>query len=42
MQSVCCIIVYTLFSTKLEIRAKRLLPGGEGVMGKREGGRGEK
>jgi hypothetical protein len=32
------IIVYSLSSTKLEIRAKQFLPGSEGVGGKRRGG----
>jgi hypothetical protein len=32
---VCLIIVYTLSSTKLEIKAKQFLPGSEGV---RKGG----
>jgi hypothetical protein len=38
------IIVYTLSSTKLEIRAKQFLPGSEGVGEEKEGveGRGEK
>jgi hypothetical protein len=44
------IIVYTLSSTKLEVRAKQFLPGSQGVgdrgreQGEREGtgGRGEK
>jgi hypothetical protein len=31
------IITYTLFSTKLEIRAEQFLPGREGVGGDREG-----
>jgi hypothetical protein len=35
------IIVYTLSSTKLEIRAKSFLPGSKGVGGG-EGGGGEK
>jgi hypothetical protein len=33
------IIVYTLSSTKLEIRAKLFLPGIKGVGGEREGAR---
>jgi hypothetical protein len=38
------IIVYTLSSTKLEIRAEQFLPGSEGAVGEREGegSRGEK
>jgi hypothetical protein len=37
------VIVYTLSSTKLEIRAEQFLPGSEGMGGEREGeGRGEK
>jgi hypothetical protein len=38
------IIVYTLSSTKLKIRAKQFLPGSEGVGGEKEGmgGKGEK
>jgi hypothetical protein len=35
------IIVYTLSSTKLEIRAKQFLPGSKGVAGEREGLRGK-
>jgi hypothetical protein len=31
------IIVYTLSSTKLEIRAKQFLPGSKGVRGEWEG-----
>jgi hypothetical protein len=33
------IIVYTLSSTKLAIRAEQFLPGSEGVGGKRRGKR---
>jgi hypothetical protein len=38
------LIVYTLSSTKLEIRVEQFLPGSKGVGGekKREGQRGEK
>jgi hypothetical protein len=32
-----CIIVYTLSSTKLEIRSEQPLPRSEGVQGEREG-----
>jgi hypothetical protein len=36
------IIVYTLSSIKLEIRAEQFLPGSEGLRGKQEGVRGKR
>jgi hypothetical protein len=36
----CLIIVYTLSSTKLEIRTEQILPGSEGRWEREEGGGG--
>jgi hypothetical protein len=36
------IIVYTLSSTKLEIRAEQVLPGSEGIAGERVGAEGRR